>query len=136
MPGPARVYGAALAAAVDDGRVPDAQLDAIVERWLRVDRPARAPGTTEPTGRGVDRPAGAPRRGQAGRERRLRAARQRRHAAARSTSGDLRVALIGPRVDRVHMMGGGSAQLVPHHRTSLLDVLRPRLGDRLVFEPG
>ena len=50
--------------------------------------------------------------------------------------GDLRVALIGPRVDRVHMMGGGSAQLVPHHRTSLLDVMRERLGDRLVFEPG
>ena len=34
------------------------------------------------------------------------------------------------------MMGGGSAQLPPHHKTSLLDVLTARLGDRLAFEPG
>ena len=52
------------------------------------------------------------------------------------TGDDLTVALIGPRVERVHMMGGGSAQLVPHHRTSLLEVMSQRLHDRLTFQPG
>ena len=135
MPGPARAYGAALATAVDDGRVPVERLDAIVDALAARHRPAGRMGRS-PAGRGVDRPAGAPRR------RAKRAASDACVLLANDgllpldDGDDLRVALIGPRVDRVHMMGGGSAQLVPHHRTSLLDVIAARLGDRLTFEPG
>src|SRR5207302_3284101 len=46
------------------------------------------------------------------------------------------VAVIGPDAAVANIMGGGSAQLNPHSRTAPLDVLRARLGDRLVFDPG
>jgi beta-glucosidase len=134
MPGPARVYGSALAAAVEAGSVPVAQVDAIVTRWLRVIDRLGAWDDGPPTEASVDRPE-------------HRAVAQRAAADAcvllandgtlpLADDGSLRVALIGPRVERVNMMGGGSAQLLPHHRTSLLDVVGERLGDRLVFEPG
>jgi beta-glucosidase len=134
MPGPARAYGEALLAAVEDGRVPAARLDAIVARWLRVVDRLGAWHDGPATEASIDRP-------------------EHRAVARRAASdscvllandgvlplvddGTIRVALIGPRAARVHMMGGGSAQLLPHHRTSVLDVLRDRLGDRLAFEPG
>ena len=66
---PARAYGEALAAAVDErAGARRAQLDAIVERWLHVIDRLGAWDDDPPT-EAVDRPAGAPRRGQAGGER-------------------------------------------------------------------
>jgi beta-glucosidase len=133
MPGPARAYGAALAAAVEDGRVPVEQLDASVERWLRLIDRLGAWDDGEPVEASIDRP-----------EHRAIAKRAATDSCVLLANdgilpmadGDLTVALIGPRADRVHMMGGGSAQLSPHHRTSLLTVLGERLGDRLRFETG
>ncbi len=135
MPGPARGYGDHLIDAVRQGTVLEAHLDAMVRRWLTViDRLGAWDDDPPGTEASVDRP-----------EDRVLA----RRAAAESTvllsnrgvlpldpSVGIRVALIGPMAANAHMMGGGSAQLVPHHRTSLRDVLASRLGDRLVFEPG
>jgi beta-glucosidase len=134
MPGPSRVYGAALADAVRDGRIPEAHLDAIVRRWLTVIDRLDAWDDPEPTEESIDRP-----------EDRVVA----RRAAADScvllandgllpldASAGQRIALVGPRAATVHMMGGGSAQLAPHYKVSLRDVLADRLGDRLTFEPG
>lgn len=134
MPGPSRAYGAALAEAVADGRVPEERLDDIVRRWLGVIDRLGAWDDGPPTEESIDQP-----------EHRAVACRAATDAMVLlandgvlplEDTDELRVALIGPRAERVHMMGGGSAQLRPHHRTSVLDVLRDRLGDRLRFEPG
>ena len=56
MPGPARVYGEALAQAVREGRVPEKQLDDIVRRWLAVIDRLGAWDDGAPTETVVDRP--------------------------------------------------------------------------------
>ena len=134
MPGPGRVYGQALADAVRDGRVPTEQLDTIVRRWLTVIDRLDAWGDQEPTEESIDRPQDR--------------AVARRAATDSSVllsndgvlpldpNAGLRVALIGPMAAHVHMMGGGSANLAPHYKISLRQVLADRLGDRLVFQPG
>ena len=134
MPGPSRVYGQALADAVRDGRVPAVQLDAIVRRWLTVINRLDAWGDQQPTEESIDRA-----------EDRVVA----RRAATDSCvllanagvlpldpNAGLQVALIGPMASNVHMMGGGSANLAPHYKVSLRQVLANRLGERLVFQPG
>ncbi len=134
MPGPSRVYGTALAAAVRDGRVPEAQLDTMVRRWLTVLDRLGAWDDAEPTEASIDRP-----------EDRAVARRAAADASVLLTNdgvlpldpeAGLSVALIGPMASHVHMMGGGSANLAPHYKVSLHQVLAERLGDRLVVEPG
>ena len=132
MPGPDRFFGARLAEAVEDGRVAEEVLDAMVRRWLTlVDRLGAWDDVSAPE-RSVDLP-----------EHRAVA----RRAAAAGTvllrnDGTLplaeggTLALIGPLAARAHLMGGGSAQLRPHRSPSLHDVLAPRFGDRLVLERG
>ena len=52
-------------------------------------------------------------------------------------AGDRTVALIGPGADETALFGGGSASLVPHRTTSVLESLGDRLGPRLVgHAPG
>lgn len=132
MPGPGRFYGLALASAVTAGDVPEAALDAIARRWLSlIDRlDAWEDEPVEP--QAVDLP-----------EHRALA----RRAAADGTvllsnsgllplSGMESVALIGPNALRPQVSGGGSAQLRPHRVVALAEVLRERLGDRVVCEPG
>ncbi len=134
MPGPARAYGDHLIEAVRSGQVSEEHLDAIVRRWLTVIDRLGAWNDVPGPEQSIDLP-----------EDRILA----RRVAAESnvllsnngilplgSPTDLRVALIGPMAATAHMMGGGSAQLVPHYRTSLRDVLAERLGDRLVYEPG
>jgi len=132
MPGPGRIYGPALASAVAAGELPEDALTAITRRWLHLidrldawdDQPVEA--------RAVELP-----------EHRALAHR----AAVESTvllsnngllplSGKESVALIGVNAARPHVMGGGSAQLRAHRVVSLVDVLRERLGEALVHEPG
>ena len=134
MPGPARFYGPALAAAVEAGDVPEDVLDAIVRRWLGVidrlgawhDEPVREQSVDRPEHRVLARRAAAG-GDRAAAQRRRAAACERRWAARR---------VIGPNASRAHIMGGGSAELLPHYRVSLLEVLEARLGDRVAFEPG
>ena len=48
------------------------------------------------------------------------------------------VAVIGPNAGRARIMGGGSAEVQPHHRTAIIDVLRNSLGDAVTvaYEAG
>jgi beta-glucosidase len=39
--------------------------------------------------------------------------------------------VIGPNAERTRIMGGGSAEVLPHHRTAIIDVLRERLGAKV-----
>ena len=41
------------------------------------------------------------------------------------------LAIIGPNAGRTQLTGGGSASLLPHHRTSLLEAFRARVGDQV-----
>ena len=137
MPGPARVYGPALAEAVRAGEVDEALVDAQAGRLLgaldRVGALDDDPGAEE---RSVDLP-----------EHRELA----REAAADSLvllrnedgvlplgAGALRsVAVIGPNADRAQIMGGGSAKLRAHYSVTPLEALRERLPDAEIrFERG
>lgn len=137
MPGPARQYGAALADAVRAGDLDEAVLDGMVGRLLGVFDRLGALDDAGPGEEGVDdRP-----------EHRSVA----RRAAVESTvllrndgvlpfdvSALRTLAVIGPNADRAQILGGGSAALEPHHRTTPLDALRQRLGDdvAITYEQG
>jgi beta-glucosidase len=134
MPGPRRFYGGRLAESVRAGDLDERHVDAAVRRLLgvfdRIGALADEPGVPE----AIDRP-----------EHRQVA----REAAAASvvllrndgvlplelSSGTL--AVIGPNAARTAIMGGGSAQLAPHYRVTVLDALREQLdGVEIVHEPG
>lgn len=127
MPAPARAYGRHLAAAVREGHVPESQLDDIVRRLLTVwDGLGALDDPTDAVPVADDRP-----------EHRVLA----REASVESmvllrndgllplVPADLRrVAIIGPNALRARTLGGGSAEVQPHHRFAPIDVLRERLG--------
>ena len=146
MPGPARSFGAALADAVRQGRVAEADLDAKVIRLLSlIDRvgllgeagsavPAPAPSAA---GGGEAAPAAPVENPQDRPEDRALL----REAAAGSMvllanngvlplepSALATVALVGPKAEFPGILGGGSARVRPHYRLSLLEVLKARLG--------
>lgn len=137
MPGPGRAYGAALAEAVRRGDVAEAYLDAQVRRLLGVfDRIGALDDSGDEEPLSIDRP-----------EHRALA----REAAAAAmvllhNRGALpldrgalrRVAVVGPNAHRTVIMGGGSAAVAPHRRTTPLAELRAALGDgvEVVHEPG
>jgi beta-glucosidase len=129
MPGPGRAYGAALADAVRTGTVALSALDEQVGRLLSVyERLGLLDG--EATNR-PPRPEPA------------RRATVARSAAVASivllkNNGILplsvetgRVAMVGPNADHAVMMGGGSAGVEPDHRTTPLQALRAKLGQRV-----
>jgi beta-glucosidase len=128
MPGPARFYGPALAAAVRAGEVEEATVDVQVAHLLGTfDRVGALDDPPDWASTSVDRP-----------EHRALA-----HEAATSAMVLLKndgvlpfdasavrsVAVLGPNAERPQMMGGGSAKLAPHYRISPLAALRTRLGD-------
>lgn len=136
MPGPGNFYGKFLADAVVAGDVPETQLDDHVTHLLAVlDRVGALDDEPAWASTSIDRP-----------EHRVLA----REAAIASTvllRNDPRpgqgavlpfdrsrvktLAVLGPNAERPQMMGGGSANLAPHHETSLLDALRAELGDEV-----
>lgn len=141
MPAPPRAYGRFLAQAVRDGRVDEADLDRAVSTLLRVfDRLGALDG--EPV---VSHPVDLP-------EHRALA----RRAAAESivllkndpvdgvpllpvdTHSLSSIAVIGPNAERARIMGGGSAEVRPHHHTSILASLATRLGEnvQILHESG
>ncbi len=136
MPGPARGLGATVVDAVKKGDVDEADLDAAVSRLLggfdrigALDGPAPAPEPKAPTPGDLA---------------------LLRSAAAEATvllSNDgvlplapsaARIALVGAHALTPTIMGGGSAQVTPHHVESIVDALAEALGpDRaLVYERG
>ena len=156
MPGPARSFGAALAAAVRAGEVAEADVDAKVRRLLvlldhlglladaraghdgeqsvaattsdraAADVPAGLAVISRPTERPQDRPED--------RAALRRAAADcmvllRNDGLLPLDQGTLRsVALIGPLAEHPSIMGGGSAKVRPHYQLSLPELLRARLG--------
>lgn len=137
MPGPARAFGPALAAAVRAGEVDEAAVDAQVTRLLGVlDRigalddegPGDETATDRPEHRRVARRAAT--------ESMVLLANDGLLPLDRATLRT--VAVIGPNADRAQIMGGGSAALRPHYRVTPLEALRAALGDgvTVVHERG
>lgn len=136
MPGPARIYGERLAAAVAAGEVDERTVDARVRAVLTLaarthadERPADAPETS------VD---------DADERRLCRAvavagtvlARNERGALPLAGAGRPRsVAVIGPNAARSRIMGGGSSALLALPHRSILDAIRARIPGA-VHEPG
>lgn len=137
MPGPARGLGATVAAAVEKGEVDEADLDAAVTRLLggldrigALDAPEPTPDPKAPTAGAIE---------------------LLRSSVAQSTvlmtnDGVLpldpasirRVALLGAPAMTPTIMGGGSAQVTPHHAASVVDELTKACGSEVevVFERG
>jgi beta-glucosidase len=125
MPGPGRAFGPAVAVAVEKGGLDESSVTSCVEQLLETfERTGVFSETAVPD---VDRP-----------EDRLLL----RQAAAASCvlltndgllplePGAIRsVAVIGPNAARTQIAGGGSAQVRPYRRSSILDALRDRIGD-------
>jgi beta-glucosidase len=137
MPGPARAFGSHVADAVRAGELDESFLDAQARRLLSVfDRVGALDDPADATELSDDRT-----------EHRALA----REAAA-SASVLLRnegllpldfaemrtVAVVGPNADRAQIMGGGSASLSVHYRTTPLDAIRARWGDDvgITYERG
>jgi beta-glucosidase len=136
MPGPTRVYGPALEAAIEDGRVAEATLDALVrdvlvliERTRAVERSADDPeqSVDEPDERALCREVAV-----AG------TVLLRNQDGALPLGGSRpvgSVALLGPNAAVTRTMGGGSSALHPLPQRSILEAVAER-ADGLVHEPG
>ncbi|MDX1649383.1 MAG: phosphate acyltransferase, partial [Myxococcota bacterium] len=137
MPGPARHLGPQLAKAVEAGEVPQAVLDDMARRILRVmARSGALAKVEEAPERAEDRPA----------HRALIRETACAGAVLLRNEGDVlplphdlrRLVLIGPNARETCIQGGGSARVLAHREVSVLDALRERADGRfeLVFEPG
>ena len=150
MPGPVRIYGDKLVAAVERGEVDEGQVDRLVRDLLALANRVRADErSADVAEQSVDDPS----------ERAL----TRRAAIAgtvllrnepiTTSSGTApvlpidastlrRVAVIGPNADIDRCMGGGSASLTPFAHRTLLTALTDRLGPgtttdaQITYEPG
>lgn len=136
MPGPTRVYGTRLEAAVERGEVTEDEVAGIardllvlIDRTKVEERPASGDEET------VRDPA----------ERRLcRVAATAGTVLLRNEGGALpldagglrRVAVLGPNARMDRSMGGGSASLTPLSRRTFLDAVTDRLAAEVTFEPG
>jgi beta-glucosidase len=128
MPGPGAFYGKLLGDAVAAGDVPEAELDEHVTHLLQVfDRVGALDDDPAWASTSIDRP-----------DHRALAREAATAATVLLKNEDVlpfdrtrikTLAVLGPNAERPQMMGGGSANLAPHHETSLLDALRDTLGD-------
>ncbi|MEO6653105.1 MAG: glycoside hydrolase family 3 C-terminal domain-containing protein [Ilumatobacteraceae bacterium] len=141
MPAGNRAFGTALAAAVRDGRVPESVVDTIASRMLSVFERIGAWNDEGGPEQSIDLPEH--------REVARRAAAAAMVLLRNEPVGDQpilpvdidsvrSIAVIGPNATRAQIMGGGSANLRPFHRTSPIEAMRARFGERveIVFEPG
>ncbi|MHB9862098.1 glycoside hydrolase family 3 protein [Streptomyces sp. YIM S03343] len=125
MPGPDTVYGAALAQAVRDGEVEEAQVDEAVRRVLRLAARVGALAGAEPV---VTTPPEAVDGAALGREIARRSfvlVRNERAALPLKPGGT--VALIGAAARDARVLGGGSATVFPARTVSPLDGLTAAL---------
>jgi beta-glucosidase len=134
MPGPDRFFGAPVAKAIANGEADEADLDAIVERRIRLH------GRLDAWENDIDEPELSVEHD---------ADRALAHEAAAAAITVLTndgmlpidpdvesIAVIGPNAVTAHIMGGGSSQLPAHRRVPPADEFRARFGDRLTVEPG
>ena len=136
MPGPARVFGAALKTAVEAGEVSEAVID---DHALRVLQLIARCGLLD----GNPKTARAQSHGPAHRKLARRAAAKAmvllRNEDAILPLGEARsVAVIGALADYPALQGGGSSQVTPERIVSPLEGLRAALpeGARIIFERG
>lgn len=134
MPAPPRGYGKFLAEAVRDGRVDEEDLNRAVRTLL---------STFERLGALDDQPQppmaiDLPEHRQLARRAAVSSMVLLRNEKVKDqpllplqTNGLKTVAVIGPNAERTRIMGGGSAEVLPHHRTAIIDVLRERLGAKV-----
>jgi beta-glucosidase len=128
MPGSGRAFGPAVATAVQQGRLEESAVTTSIEQLLAMFDRA---GVFEATRFHEDQPVDQPE------DRAL----LRRAAAAGSVlltnDGTLplavselgSIAVLGPNAARTQIAGGGSAQVRPYHRASILDAIRQLVGD-------
>jgi len=138
MPGRARYFGPKLLAAAEAGEVPVAVIDDKVRRLLRLSiRTGAISDPPEPPEESRDLPE--------------HRALIRRTAASSMVllknedatlpfdpAGLKLLAVIGPNGDALSVQGGGSANVEPHRRVSVLQAIRERLAGaaEVEFEPG
>lgn len=128
MPGKPRAYGDNLRDAVTSGATDERDVDAMVRRWLGVVDRLNAWGDEPGVEQSIDLPEH--------RELARRLATEsivllKNEASVLPLSADDvgRVVALGPLAQQAHIMGGGSAQLVPHYRVAPIDPLVERLGE-------
>lgn len=134
MPGPARAYGRFLAQAVADGEVDEADLDRAVSTLLSVFSRLGALDDEQVPSTAVDLPAHRALARRAASESMVLLKNESRAPQSRPLlpldATSLRsVALIGPNAERTRIMGGGSAEVRPHHQTAILASLSQRLDE-------
>ncbi|MFJ3582405.1 glycoside hydrolase family 3 C-terminal domain-containing protein [Streptomyces sp. NPDC090127] len=138
MPGPGGPWAEGLLQAVEDGRVPEAAVDAKVRRLLRL---AWRVGALEAPERPRNPPASAPRPTRALLRRAVAASSVLLHNRdvlpldpGRLTS----VAVIGTHAAHPRLQGGGSAGVFPEAAVTPLDGIRARLHGRarVTYAPG
>ena len=136
MPGPARMYGATLGAAVEDGRADARDLDDHADRILKlIDRV----GAFDAESTGEEREVDLPEHRALLREAAARSiVLLKNRAGLLPLAGGTKVALIGHNAGRLQLYGGGSAQLRPHYRLDLQESLRNAMGPdaSVEFSPG
>ena len=139
MPGPGRAFGGALAAAVEEGRVCSAKLDAIAQRLLAV---MTSIGARNDQSDGQEFTLDDPEAGALAKRASTDAMVLIRNEGALlpvEVRSLRRVALLGPNAHRSQIMGGGSSILRAQHRTSILSALQSAFGEagvEILFEEG
>ena len=134
MPAPPRGYGKFLAEAVNEGRVDEADLDRAVRTLLSTFERLGALDDEPQPPMAIDLPEHRQlaRRAAISSMVLLRNEKVNEQALLPlNTNGLKSVAVIGPNAERTRIMGGGSAEVMPHHRTAIIDVLRERLGAKV-----
>ena len=134
MPAPPRAYGKFLADAVREGRVDELDLDRAVRTLLSTfDRlGALDDEPQEPTAIDLPEHRDLARRAAVGSMVLLRNENVGTRPLLPLDPSTLKtLAVIGPNAERTRVMGGGSAEVLPHHRTPIIEVLRERLGSRV-----
>ncbi len=129
MPGPPRFFGHALAEAVEAGSVAAEELDDKALRILRVMERTGAldAGELEAPEEAVDREDHRALARRAAGE--ALVLLKNDHEALPLANTVRRVAVIGPNAELTSEQGGGSARVLPHYRTHVLEELRNALGE-------
>lgn len=140
MPAPPRAYGPVLAEAVREGRVDENDLNRAARTLLSVfdrlgaldDEPVEPHAVDLPEHRDLARRAAVESIVMLRNEPVRARGRDVATPMLPLTPNGLRsIAVIGPNAERARIMGGGSAEVLPHHRTPIIDVLRERLGTKV-----
>jgi beta-glucosidase len=136
MPGPPKLWGRKLAAAVRSGQVPEARIDEKVLRILRLARRTGALGdssTVPPTKRDGSEVSSLVR--QAAVESFVLLKNENQTLPFDSP---LRIAVLGANAGRPPLQGGGSSNVGPSHGVSPLEGIRRVVGEvaEVVHEPG